>query len=75
MSRLKSWAIPRTPVDKKSARLLTFASFAIPIFLWCLVSYTPFIWHPQFAVTKPGDVSYFREGTVADKAVFQLEVG
>lgn len=74
MSRLKSWAIPRTPVDKKSARLLTFASFAIPIFLWCLVSYTPFIWHPQVEITQPGGVSYFREGTIIDKDIFQLEI-
>ena len=74
MSRLKSWAIPRTPVDKKSARLLTFASFAIPIFIWCLVSYTPFIWHPQVEITQPGGVSYFREGTVIDKEIFQLEI-
>jgi len=74
MSRFKSWAIPRTPVDKKSARLLTFASFAIPIFIWCLVSYTPFIWHPQVEITQPGGVSYFREGTVIDKEIFQLEI-
>ncbi len=74
MSRLKSWAIPRTPIDKKSARLLTFASFAIPIFIWCLVSYVPFIWHPQVEITQPGEVSYFREGTLIDKDIFQLEV-
>ncbi len=74
MSRLKSWAIPRTPIDKKSARLLTFASFAVPIFIWCLVSYVPFIWHPQVEITQPGDVSYFREGTLIDKDTFQLEV-
>ncbi len=74
MKMLKSWTTPRTPVDKKSARLLTFASFAIPILLWCLVSYVPFIWHPQVEITQPGGVSYFREGTLIDKDVFQKEI-
>ena len=74
MKMLRSWTTPRTPVDKKSARLLTFASFAIPILLWCLVSYVPFIWHPQVEITQPGGVSYFREGTLIDKDVFQKEI-
>lgn len=74
MNMIKSWTTPRTPVDKKSARLLTFASFAIPIFIWCLVSYVPFIWHPQVEITQPGGVSYFREGSLIDKTVFQNEI-
>ncbi|MDX1352763.1 MAG: ABC transporter permease [Thiomicrorhabdus sp.] len=74
MNLLKSWTTPRTPVDKKSARLLTFASFAIPILLWCLVSYLPFIWHPQVEITQSGGVSYFREGSLIDKDVFTREV-
>lgn len=74
MSSFKSWAIPRTALDKKSVNLLTFASFAIPILIWCLVSYTPFIWHPQVEITQSGGVSYFREGALIDKDVFELEV-
>ncbi|BCN93078.1 hypothetical protein THMIRHAM_08630 [Thiomicrorhabdus immobilis] len=74
MSSFKNWAIPRTPVDKKSAHLLTLASFAIPILIWCLVSYVPFIWHPQVEITQSGGVSYFKEGSLIDKEVFQTEV-
>lgn len=74
MNFSRSWTTPRTPLDKKSVRLLTFASFAIPILLWCLVSYTPFIWHPQVEITQPGGVSYFREGTLVEKEVFNREV-
>jgi len=72
--RFSSWVAPRTELDKTSKRLLTFASFAIPILLWCLVSYTPFIWHPQVEITEPGGVSYFREGSLIDREVFDIEV-
>ncbi|QKI88606.1 ABC transporter permease [Thiomicrorhabdus xiamenensis] len=66
-----TWFTPRTPLDKSSKRLLTFGSFAIPLLLWCLFSYAPFLWHPQVEITQSGGVSYFREGTLVDKEVFQ----
>lgn len=69
-----NWFTPRVALDKTSIRLLTFASFAIPILLWCLVSYVPFLWHPQVEITEPGGVSYFREGTLVDEAVFEREI-
>ncbi|MDR9498604.1 MAG: ABC transporter permease [Hydrogenovibrio sp.] len=71
---LHNWFTPRVALDKASARMLTFASFALPILLWCLVSYVPFIWHPQVEITDPGGVSYFREGTLVDRDVYELEV-
>lgn len=74
VERFSSWKSPRTELDKGSKRFLVFTSFALPILLWCLVSYAPFIWHPQVEITQPGGVSYFREGTLVDKEVFALEV-
>ena len=53
--------------------MLGVMSFAIPILIWCLVSYVPFIWHPDMAVTDPGDVSYFTPGMLVEKAVFAKE--
>jgi len=70
----KSWTTPRVELDQRSRNWLTFASFAIPILLWSIVSYVPFIWHPQVEITDPGDVSYFREGTLIDKDIYQREV-
>lgn len=32
-------------------------SFLLPFAIWCLISYVPFIWHPQILVTDPGDKS------------------
>jgi NitT/TauT family transport system permease protein len=50
---------------------LAVMSFLIPLLLWCLVSYVPFIWHPQMEITTPGGVSFFTEGMLVDKEVFQ----
>lgn len=30
-------------------------SFVLPFAVWCLISYVPFIWHPQVLVLDPGD--------------------
>lgn len=70
----KSWTTPRVELDHRSRNWLTFASFAIPILLWSIVSYVPLIWHPQVEITDPGDVSYFREGTLIDKDIYQREI-
>jgi NitT/TauT family transport system permease protein len=42
--------------------------------LWCVVSYVPFVWHPQVRVSAPGGVDYFQPDMLVDKAVFQEEV-
>jgi NitT/TauT family transport system permease protein len=49
-------------------------SFLLPLLLWCIVSYTPFIWHPKVRVTDPGGVDYFQAGMLVDKEVFRDEV-
>ena len=49
------------------------ASFALPILLWCLVSYVPAIWHPQVEITDPGSGSYLEIGTHLDRADYARE--
>jgi NitT/TauT family transport system permease protein len=46
-------------------------SFLIPLLLWSLVSYVPFLWHPMVSITDPGEVSFFAEGMLVDKAIFR----
>ncbi|MBV8667468.1 MAG: ABC transporter permease subunit [Burkholderiaceae bacterium] len=53
--------------------LLAIASFLLPLLLWCVVSYVPFIWHPKVQITEPGGVDYFQIGMLVDKAVFADE--
>lgn len=56
-----------------SRLIVSFLSFALPLITWCLVSYVPFLWHPQVEITSPGSVSYFRADMLVDKEVFKLE--
>jgi len=53
--------------------LVTVSSFLLPIIIWCLVSYVPWIWHPMTSVTEPGAVDYFQAGMLVDNETFQRE--
>ncbi|MEJ2466713.1 MAG: ABC transporter permease subunit [Candidatus Thiodiazotropha sp.] len=67
------WFTVRKELDSRSRLFLGVLSFLIPILLWCLVSYSPYVWHPQMEITTPGDVSYFKQGMQVDRAVFDRE--
>ncbi|MDB5957740.1 ABC transporter permease [Ramlibacter sp.] len=58
---------------RRPGTLLSLASFVLPIVLWCLVSYAPFVWHPKMKVQAPGGVDYFQPGMLVDRADFQRE--
>ena len=73
-STSESWFIPRFPISEKRSRFLGIASFILPLLIWCMVSYVPFIWHPNIKITVPGDVSYFKEGMQVKRDVFQKEL-
>jgi len=49
-------------------------SFILPLLIWSLLSYVPFIWHPKVEVTEPGDAGYFTRGMLVDREVFEQEV-
>jgi NitT/TauT family transport system permease protein len=53
--------------------MITVMSFALPLLLWCLVSYVPWLWHPKVEITEPGAVSYFKEGMLVDRELFDEE--
>jgi NitT/TauT family transport system permease protein len=56
---------------------LTALAFLLPLGLWCLISYVPFLWHPQVLVEHPGDSSvpgdyaYIAEGQLVEREVFE----
>jgi len=64
---------PFAPVGPRAAFWLGVCSFVIPLAIWCLVSYVPFIWHPFVKIENPGAVSFFQEGNLVDRATFELE--
>ncbi len=72
-SPMANLLIVRKELRPKSRLIISVLSFLLPILLWCMVSYLPFLWHPKVNITEPGDVSYFRSGMLVDKAVFEKE--
>jgi NitT/TauT family transport system permease protein len=72
MSHAPWLAIRKEPPARRSA-ILTVLSFVLPLAIWCLVSYVPFIWHPLVEVTDSGDSIYLEKGGLVDRASFEQE--
>lgn len=68
------WFAVRRELSTRGKWVLGTASFLLPLVLWGLISYVPFIWHPQVKITNPGSVDYFQIGMQVDKAVFADEL-
>lgn len=50
--------------------LLGAASFLLPLVLWSIVSYVPWLWHPLVHITDAGEVEMFSEGMDLPRADF-----
>ena len=68
------WLGLKKELPRKRQLQLTVLSFVIPLALWCLVSYVPWIWHPLIHITDPGKVDYFSKGLDIPRADFYSEV-
>lgn len=68
------WFAPRVALSTKRTRVLTIASFLLPLLIWSAVSYLPFLWHPKVKIVEPGDVSYFKVNMLVDREVFEKEI-
>jgi NitT/TauT family transport system permease protein len=73
MKKTSKWFAVRAELNSRQRAILGVGSFLLPILLWCIVSYTPFIWHPKILVENPGGVDYFQVGMLVDKSVFKDE--
>jgi len=67
------WFAVGKELSPRRKTTLAVMSFLIPLLLWSLVSYVPFIWHPKMEITDPGGVSFFKEGMLVDKDVFRVQ--
>ena len=68
-----NWFAVRKNLAKEQRTLVSFASFLLPLMLWSMVSYVPFLWHPMMEIEEPGSVSYFKEGMLIERSIFQQE--
>ncbi|MDP4611178.1 MAG: ABC transporter permease [Opitutales bacterium] len=49
------WFAIRKDLDSKQRLILSCFSFLLPILIWVIVSYTPFIWHPDVKLQLSAD--------------------
>ena len=69
----RTWLRPFGELTSKQRLLLTVCAFALPLAIWCALSYLPFLWHPMMKITEAGGVSYFEVGQLVEKETFQAE--
>ena len=62
-----AWFAVRKELGPRPRLALSVLSFALPLLLWCAISYVPWLWHPMMEVTDPGDVEYFRAGQLVER--------
>jgi NitT/TauT family transport system permease protein len=72
MQRAKLFMI-RAPLTPTSRTLFAVLSFALPLAVWCAVSYVPWIWHPMVMVSDPGSISYFKPGQRVPRETFDRD--
>lgn len=70
MSDSTQWFAVRQALSPKQTTTLTLLSFLMPILLWSLFSYVPYVWHPKVEVVDPGSVTWFKPGMLVDTDVF-----
>jgi len=63
----------RQPLSPGKAALVKLCSFVLPLALWCVVSYVPFVWHPDVKITDPGDSDFLTEGQQLPRTSFVEE--
>ncbi len=73
MARAVSSRILR-PLTPRARLIIGISSFLVPLALWSIVSYVPWIWHPEVEISDPGSVDYLEAGAHLRRAVFASEV-
>jgi NitT/TauT family transport system permease protein len=72
--RWNRWLQPRNEVGPRAAAVLTAVSFLLPLALWCVVSYVPWIWHPdvklQVSADRDGVATVYKAGDHVAKGFF-----
>ncbi len=67
------WFAVRKELRPKPRFLVMVMSFLLPVLLWSLISYVPWLWHPKVEINDPGAVTYFKEGMLVDRELFEKE--
>ncbi|MEO8177804.1 MAG: ABC transporter permease [Deltaproteobacteria bacterium] len=74
--RRKSLLSVRDPLSPRAHATAGVLAFIVPLVLWCVLSYVPFLWHPQVLVEDagdsavPGQYAFVASGQRVDREVF-----
>ena len=68
------WLNVHRELTPRQHTLLGIVAFVLPLMLWALVSYVPWIWHPMIKVSDPGSVSWLKPGLQLDRHEFATQV-
>lgn len=49
-----NWLAIRTPLSPARATGLKLCAFLLPLAVWCVLSYVPWVWHPDMRVRESG---------------------
>ncbi|WP_075091025.1 ABC transporter permease [Haloferula sp. BvORR071] len=70
----KDWFVIRKDLPQARRATLTVVSFVLPLLLWCVVSYVPWVWHPdvkiELSAEREGVTTVFTAGDRVSKAYF-----
>lgn len=71
---LRDWFLIRRDLPQGRRLALTAISFLLPLVLWCVVSYVPWIWHPdvkiELSAEREGVTTVFTAGDHVSKGFF-----
>ena len=67
----------RAPLPARISLVAAVLAFVLPLLVWCIVSYVPFVWHPLVHVREagdtsvPGQYSYVAVDQLVEREVFE----
>ena len=63
----------RGSLSPRAASIAKAMAFILPLLAWCVVSYVPFVWHPQIRIISEGDSERYEPGQQMNRAGFDHE--
>ncbi len=67
---MSRWFSIRQDLTPGRHRLLGVFAFLLPLAVWSLFSYVPWLWHPMVRVTDPAGVSWIKPGQILPREDF-----
>jgi len=67
------WFAIHKPLSARRALLLKCIAFLIPLAVWCVVSYVPWVWHPQRLILNAGGSDLFSADQRVEAEYFDKE--